>query len=70
MFDDSRFKVEVVPLEQMSETAQKLAASAKAASREAIRESFAAGLSITVLRGNRVVEVAPDGTETLIEELK
>ena len=54
----------------MTETAKKLAASAAAASKEAIKESFAAGLSITVQRGNRIVEVAPDGTETFIEELK
>ena len=52
------------------ERAKVFAASAAAASREAIAESFAAGLSITVQRGNRIVEVAPDGTETLIEELK
>ena len=54
----------------MSELEQKLTDSAAAASKEAIEKAFAAGLSITVLRGKRIVEVAPDGTETLIEEIK
>lgn len=39
------------------------------ASADAIRRTFAAGLSITVLRGNRIVRVAPDGTETFLEYL-
>ena len=54
----------------MTEFDKKLAECAAAASREAIKESFAAGLSIRVLRGNRIVDVAPDGTETLVEVLK
>lgn len=54
----------------MTEFEKRLAASAAAASKEAIEKAFAAGLSITVQRGNRIVEVAPDGTETLIEELQ
>ena len=49
---------------------ERLAASAAAASREAIAQAFAAGLSIRVLRGNRIVDVAPDGTETLVEVLE
>ena len=60
----------MVEYPSMSETAKKLAASAAAASREANRESFAAGLTITVQRGNRIVEVTPDGKETLIEVLE
>ena len=53
----------------MTEFEKKLAASAAAASREAIAKAFAAGLSVTIQRGNRIVEVAPDGTETLLETL-
>ena len=57
-------------IRELSELEKKLAASAAAASREAIKDAFARGLSITVLRGNRIVRVAPDGTETFVEELK
>ena len=53
----------------MSDFEKQLAASAAAASKEAIEQAFAAGLSITVQRGNRIVEVSPDGTEKLIEIL-
>lgn len=44
-----------------------LAASAAAASREAIAEAFAAGLSVTVVRNGRIVRIAPDGAETPVE---
>ncbi|MCQ2392828.1 MAG: hypothetical protein MJ249_00945 [Kiritimatiellae bacterium] len=54
----------------MTELDKRLAQSAAAASRKAIEKAFAAGLSITVLRGNRIVEVAPDGTEKLIGVLE
>jgi len=50
----------------MSALEQKLAASAVAASRDAVAKAFAAGLSITVQKGDRIVKVAPDGTETVI----
>ena len=53
----------------MTELEKKLTASAEAASREAVERAFAAGLSVTVLRDNRIVRVAPDGTETLVEVL-
>lgn len=45
-----------------------LAASAAAASREAIAEAFSAGLSVTVVRNGRIVRVSPDGAETPVEE--
>jgi hypothetical protein len=54
----------------LTEEEKRLAASAAAASHAAIADAFARGLSITVLRGNRIVRVAPDGTETLVEVLK
>ena len=53
----------------MTELEKKLPAGAEAASREAVERAFAAGLSVTVLRDNRIVRVAPDGTETLVEVL-
>ena len=53
----------------MTELEKKLMASAEAASREAVERAFAAGFSVTVLRDNRIVRVAPDGTETLVEVL-
>ncbi len=48
---------------------QRLADAAKHASEEAIREAFAAGLSITIVRDGWIVKVAPDGTETRIRKL-
>ena len=44
----------------------KLAACARAASRDAVKAAFAAGLSITIAKGDKVVEVAPDGSEKVI----
>ena len=40
-----------------------LAVSAAAASRGAVESAFAAGLTVTVVRGGRIVRVSPDGTE-------
>lgn len=44
----------------------KLAACARAASRDAVKAAFAAGLSITIAKGDKIVEVAPDGSEKVI----
>lgn len=46
---------------------RRLAAAAKAASRDAVAKAFAAGLSITVFRDGKVVRIAPDGTETVVD---
>lgn len=46
-----------------------LAACAKAASQDAVRAAFAAGLSITIAKGDKIVRIAPDGTETVIGEI-
>lgn len=46
-----------------------LADAARAASRDAVRAAFAAGLSITIARGDKILRVSPDGTETVIGEL-
>lgn len=57
------FTIEGTPAE-----AEMLARCARECSRDAVRRAFAAGLSITVVRdGNRIVKVAPDGTETFIK---
>ena len=45
-----------------------LAEAAKAASREAVAQAFAAGLSIVVARDGKLVRIAPDGTETVLED--
>jgi len=44
----------------------RLAACARAASRDAVKAAFAAGLSITIAKGDKIVEVAPDGSEKVI----
>lgn len=46
---------------------RRLAAAAKAASRDAVAKAFAAGLSITVYRDGKVIRIAPDGTETVVD---
>ena len=42
---------------------------AEAASREAVAQAFAAGLSIVVGKDGKLVRIAPDGTETVLEDL-
>lgn len=46
-----------------------LAEAAQAASRAAVAEAFAAGLSIVVAKNGKLVRIAPDGTETILEDL-
>ena len=59
-----------MPMGVMDEHDRQLAASAAAASKEAIEQAFAAGLSVTVLQDGWIVRIAPDGTVTKLEELK
>ena len=54
---------------ELSDEEKKLAAAAEAASREAVQAAFAAGLSITVGKNGKLVEIAPDGTETILGDL-
>lgn len=54
---------------ELSEEEKKLAECARTASRDAVKAAFAAGLSITILRGKQILRVAPDGTETVIGEI-
>lgn len=46
-----------------------LAQAAREASRDAVKRAFAAGLSITIAKNGKIVEVSPDGTETIIGDL-
>lgn len=54
---------------ELTEEDVMLAECAKAASRDAVRAAFAAGLSITIAKGDLIVEVAPDGTETVVGKI-
>ena len=46
-----------------------LAEAAREASARAVAETFAAGLPITIAKGDKIVQVAPDGTETVLGDL-
>lgn len=54
---------------ELDEEEEVLARCAREASRDAVRAAFAAGLSITIAKGDKIVQVAPDGTETVIGDL-
>ena len=54
---------------ELTGEAKMLAEAAKAASRAAIARTFAAGLPITIAKDGKLVSVAPDGTETVLEDL-
>ena len=58
--------VKVTFRKELSAEEKKLAECARAASRDAVKAAFAAGLSITVAKGRKIVEIAPDGTEKVI----
>lgn len=62
-------EVRIVSADEQTDEDRRLAKAAADASQRAIAEAFAAGLSITVVRGNRIVRVAPDGTETFVQNL-
>ncbi len=53
---------------EKTEEDKRLAAAAEAASRDAVQRAFAAGLSILVEKGGRLVNIAPDGTETFVDD--
>ena len=53
---------------ELSGEAKILAEAAKAASREAVSQAFATGLSIVVAKEGKLVRIAPDGTETVLED--
>ena len=55
--------------DRFSDEAKMLARLAPKASLEAVREAWALGLSVTVLEGEDIVSIAPDGTKTFIKKL-
>ena len=55
--------------DRFSEEAKMLARLAPMASMEAVRDAWAHGLSVTVLEGEDIVSIAPDGTKTFIKKL-
>ncbi len=56
-------------VKELTGEAKMLAEAAKAASREAVAQAFAAGLSILVGKDGKLVRIAPDGTETVLGDL-
>ena len=55
--------------DRFSDEAKLLARLAPKASMEAVRDAWAHGLSVTVLEGDDIVSIAPDGTKTFIKKL-
>jgi len=47
-----------------------LISSARVASSKAIRTSKAMGLSVKVIHDNKIIEIAPDGSERVVRTLK
>ena len=56
--------------DRFSEEAKMLARLAPKASMEAVRATWARGLSVTVLEDGKIVSIAPDGTRTFVKELE
>lgn len=54
---------------ELTDEEKMLAQAAREASRDAVKRAFAAGLSITIAKNGKIVEVSPDGTETIIGDL-
>ena len=50
-------------------TGEEIAKAFKAASRAAVRDAYARGLSVTFKRGKRIVRRSPDGSEEIVMEL-
>lgn len=63
-------KARKVTFEELSDEAKILATLAPKASMEAIRAEWARGLSVTVLEGDKIISIAPDGTKTFIKDLE
>lgn len=43
-----------------------IAESVRRGSEEAIRQTLAAGVPVTIIRGNDIVEIHPDGSEKIV----
>ena len=57
----------VVTPDEMSEEAKVLAKAAQDCSRAAQERLWSMGIPVTVLRGNKIIEIAPDRTERVIK---
>ena len=55
---------------ELSPEAKVLAELAPKASMMAVRDAWAHGLSVTVLEGDDIVSIAPDGTKTFVKKLE
>ena len=66
----SEFKMKVRYGGELSREAKILAELASKASMAAVREAWAHGLSVTVLEGEDIVSIAPDGTKTFVKKLE
>ena len=55
---------------ELSREAKISAELAPKASMAAVREAWAHGLSVTVLEGEDIVSIAPDGTKTFVKKLE
>jgi hypothetical protein len=64
------FKMKVRVGAELSRGAKILAELAPKASMAAVREAWAHGLSVTVLEGEDIVSIAPDGTKTFVKKLE
>lgn len=64
------FKVEHVHPEGLSAEAIELDRIASAASRDAVQAARECGLSVTVLDGEEIVRISPDGTKTFVKKLE
>ena len=56
--------------DRFSDEVKMLARLAPKASMMAVRDAWAHGLSVTVLEGEDIVSIAPDGTKTFIKKLE
>ena len=56
--------------DRFSDEAKMLARLAPKASMMAVRDAWAHGLSVTVLEGDDIVSIAPDGTKTFVKKLE
>ena len=56
--------------DRFSDEAKMLARLAPKASMMAVRDAWARGLSVTVLEGEDIVSIAPDGTKIFVKKLE
>lgn len=54
---------------ELTDEEKMLAEAAREASRDAVKRAFAAGLSIAVVKDGNLVQIAPDGTESILESI-